>query len=444
MKVIVIGAGPAGLAATYELRKKGVDVLCLEERSAAGGRARGYRKDGYVFDLGAQFSADLCTTTFRLCRELGMGEDVMDFDFIGAMWRRGKLYPVPANVNLKQAWRHRRDILGFRGLPWRAYPQMAKAALRIARRYRDFDFDGMDPERVLDLSDMSIEDFALRYGGEEALEYIFQPMTASLTLGEPDEVGAAHILALLIGLVPGLKFLKKGIGSLPAALYEECKDSIRLSTPVHRIVMDGKTVKGVETGEGFMEADAVICTTTATTAMRLAPDMPDTLRKPLEKVTYSSCVHFIFALQERLLPEGWYAVTFSRREGTLQPGFADAGGKSPFFAPPGGGLVHCLTWGRRARELNELPIAELKGMMIRDLQNIVPTMPDKPYITEAVRWDEAICLDPPGQARAIHYMSKLNYRDVKGLYLAGSYMYLISCVEGALRSGIRAAEEALR
>lgn len=444
MKVIVIGAGPAGLAATYELRGRGADVLCLEETAHAGGRARGYNREGYQFDLGAQFSANLCTTTFRLCSELGMEDAVQGFDFMGAMWRNGKLYPIPATINPRDALKHWRDLLKFRGLPWRGYPQMARAGYHMLGRRKDFDFDGMDPEAVLDLSDISIEEYALRYGGQAALDYVFQPMTASLTLGEPDQVGAAHVLALLMGLMPGLKFLKRGIGSLPAALYEECRDSIRLSTPVNRVVLDDGKVRGVETPEGFMDADAVICTTTATTARRLIPDLPDTLRRPLETVTYSSCIHFIFALKERLLPEGWYAVTFSRNEGSIHPGFADAGGKSPHFAPPGAGLVHSLTWGRRARALNELPLEELKRMMIKDLQRIVPTMPDEPYITEAVRWDEAICLDPPGQARAIHDMRKYNYRDVEGLYLAGEYMYLISCVEGALRSGIEAAVEAVR
>lgn len=444
MKVIVVGAGPAGLAATYTLRKKGADVLCLEAGDVAGGRARGFRKDGYVFDLGAQFSADLCTTTFRLCRELGMGADIMGFDFVGAMWRDGRFYPVPVSRSPGDVWRHRGDLLRFRGLPWRAYPQLARIGLYLARRYRDFDFDSMDPEPVLDLGDISIADFALRYGGTEALDYVFQPMTASLTLGEPDQVGAAHVLALLMGLLPGLKFLEKGIGSLPEAIYNDCRDSIRLSTRVKRIVVDGGTVRGVETEDGFIEAESVICTTTATTALKLIPGLPDTLRKPLEKVTYSSTVHFIFALRERLLPEGWYALTFSHREGSIQPGLADAGGKSPYFAPPGGGLVHCLTWGRKAEELNKLPPDELKRMMIKDLQRIMPAMPDEPLHTVVARWDEAICLDPPGQARAIRHIAGNNYRDVKGLYLAGEYMYLISCVEGALRSGVHAAEEALR
>ncbi|MCL6430893.1 MAG: FAD-dependent oxidoreductase [Anaerolineae bacterium] len=151
MSVIVIGAGPAGLAATYELRKKGVDVLCLEERDVAGGRARGYNKEGYQFDLGAQFSANLCTTTFRLCRELGMEDAIQDFDFMGAMWRNGKLYPIPATINPLEAAKHWREILRFRGLPWKGYPQMARVAFHMLRRRRDFDFVTMDPEAVLAL-----------------------------------------------------------------------------------------------------------------------------------------------------------------------------------------------------------------------------------------------------------------------------------------------------
>ena len=314
------------------------EMPVLVTGNLAGGRARGFRRDGYVFDLGAQFSADLCTTTFRLCRELGMGSDIMGFDMVGGIWRNGRLSPVPISRSPRDIWRHRSDLLRFRGLPWKAYPQMARIALYLARRYSDFDFDSMDPEPVLDLSDISIADFALRYGGREALDYVFQPMTASLTLGEPDQVGAAHILGLLMGLLPGLKFLEKGIGSLPEALYNNCSDSIRLEAAVNKIVIDGATVRGVETDESFIEAESVICTTTATTALNLAPGLPDTLRRPLEKVAYSSTVHFIFALRERLLPEGWYALTFSHREGSIHPGLADAGGKSPYFAPPGAGL----------------------------------------------------------------------------------------------------------
>ena len=103
--------------------------------------------------------------------------------------------------------------------------------------------------------------------------------------------------------------------------------------------------------------------------------------------------------------------------------------------------MHSLTYGKRSKELEKLPDEELKRMMIRELQTIVPgKMPDEPFHTVVARWDEAICLDPPGQAQAIHFMQRDHYREVPGFFLAGEYMYLISCVEGALRSGIKAAE----
>ena len=55
MKVIVVGAGPAGLAATYKLKKEGADVQAFESTDKPGGRAQGMEKDGFVFDMGAQF-----------------------------------------------------------------------------------------------------------------------------------------------------------------------------------------------------------------------------------------------------------------------------------------------------------------------------------------------------------------------------------------------------
>lgn len=53
MKVIVVGAGTAGLAATRFLRDRGVEVVALEKEEAPGGRIAGATRDGYVLDLGA-------------------------------------------------------------------------------------------------------------------------------------------------------------------------------------------------------------------------------------------------------------------------------------------------------------------------------------------------------------------------------------------------------
>lgn len=51
-KVIVIGSGFAGLSAACFLAKDGADVTVIEKNEQVGGRARVFRKDGFVFDMG--------------------------------------------------------------------------------------------------------------------------------------------------------------------------------------------------------------------------------------------------------------------------------------------------------------------------------------------------------------------------------------------------------
>ncbi|MFH1545375.1 MAG: FAD-dependent oxidoreductase [archaeon] len=52
IKYIIIGAGPAGLSAAWNLSKKGHEVTVLEKSSFIGGNARTIKKNGFLFDLG--------------------------------------------------------------------------------------------------------------------------------------------------------------------------------------------------------------------------------------------------------------------------------------------------------------------------------------------------------------------------------------------------------
>lgn len=73
MKVIVVGAGAAGLAAARTLHEHGVTVLVLEARERAGGRAYTVRTSsgGYPVELGAEFIHGQADATMRLLRECG-------------------------------------------------------------------------------------------------------------------------------------------------------------------------------------------------------------------------------------------------------------------------------------------------------------------------------------------------------------------------------------
>ena len=443
MKVIIIGAGTAGLAASYILNKKGIDLLCIEEKPFVGGRTVSQNKDGYILDTGAQFLFRYYHTYFRLSRELGLAGELVQMPFRAgippAVGRKPS--PVLASIRPLDIIKNLPELLRFRGVPLRAILELMNIAPDIISRIGKLGFT--DYEASLDLDTISLSDYTLKKAGSSLLEHVFQPVASCMTLGEPEDVAANYGLALLLYCINGMWTFKKGIGTLSKTLYEECSGSVKLNTKVKRIVIEGKLVRGVETDEGFIECSHVICTATATTAMKMIPDLPDTIRKPLETVRYSQSCHVIFGLEKRLLPEGWYAVALPRKFGSAMAGYTESSTKSPFYAPQGAGLINCFTYGSHAAELIQMKDEDIKRFLIKDIQRFTPDMPDIPKFTEIYRFREAVCTSPPGMLTAINRMKKENLNDVKGLFLAGEYMYMPS-VEGATKSGIDAADAVIR
>jgi len=59
-EVVIIGAGPAGLTAAYELLKTGINSTVVEKDGVVGGLARTVNYKGYHFDIGGhRFSLKL-------------------------------------------------------------------------------------------------------------------------------------------------------------------------------------------------------------------------------------------------------------------------------------------------------------------------------------------------------------------------------------------------
>ena len=50
--VVIVGAGPAGLTAAYQLSKAGRTATVLEADSVVGGISRSAERDGWRFDIG--------------------------------------------------------------------------------------------------------------------------------------------------------------------------------------------------------------------------------------------------------------------------------------------------------------------------------------------------------------------------------------------------------
>ena len=51
-RVIIIGTGISGLAASLRMRRKGYEVIAFESNDYAGGKITDFQKNGYRWDMG--------------------------------------------------------------------------------------------------------------------------------------------------------------------------------------------------------------------------------------------------------------------------------------------------------------------------------------------------------------------------------------------------------
>ena len=76
-KVVIIGAGPAGLTAAYELSKEGLPSVVLEKDSVVGGLSRTVNYRGYHFDIGGHRFFTKVRAVEDMWQEV-MGEDFLE------------------------------------------------------------------------------------------------------------------------------------------------------------------------------------------------------------------------------------------------------------------------------------------------------------------------------------------------------------------------------
>ena len=444
MKAIVVGAGMAGLTALHTLKKGGMEVVCFENADFAGGRVISSRRDGFIMDPGAQFFFRFYDTCFRLADELGLSRERRSWPFRIGFPKDGRFLPVVASIQPSVAIPNLGETMRFltrAGIPYKAMRQFLKILPMLVKRYQDFDL--VDFERALDLDHESLADYVLRMGGKDILEYLFHSVASALTLANPEELSAVYGMGLLWNMINGLNTFEHGLGTITERLAERYTDCIRYKTPVDKIVIENGRVKGVEVDGSLVEADIVIPAITATKLLKMASNLPESLRGALKTVSYSACCHVVFALPTLLLPKDWYALLTPRITHSIVAGFSENSVKSKYYAPPGCSQISCWTYDHHAHEMNALPDAEVKQTLLREVRRFIPTMPDEPLFTEVYRWHEAVCIGQPGMLSAMARLKREHYRDVKGLYLAGEYLNMPS-VESAARSGVDAAQAALR
>ncbi len=97
--VVIIGAGPAGLTAAYELSKLGRRSTVLESDDVVGGISRTVERDGWRFDIGGHRFFTKVAAVENLWHEILPDEDFMLRPRKSRIYYRSKFYDYPLKAS---------------------------------------------------------------------------------------------------------------------------------------------------------------------------------------------------------------------------------------------------------------------------------------------------------------------------------------------------------
>jgi len=233
-QVLVLGAGLAGLATAYELKKAGYAVTVIEARTRPGGRVLTYRDpfaDGLYAEMGAEYVDATDEYDHRFCKELGL--KVMTAKLYDAIFVRGQRFKMAA-------FKQNKEKLPYAGTEGgRLFGQEGAYLKRVLALIKDP--ETLPPE-VLKLDNLSVVELLAQEGAPEDITALFTYTQACESTARPHEMSALHLVRSHRrsfsedtdeGRILG------GNDQLPKGLARALAGQILYNRPVRKIAHDG-------------------------------------------------------------------------------------------------------------------------------------------------------------------------------------------------------------
>lgn len=270
-KVIVIGSGFAGLSTAASLAQKGYEVTILEKNSGAGGRARKFEADGYIFDMGPSWywMPDVFEQYFaRFGKKVSDYYELIRLDpAYKIVFGQGDEMPIPANIDALKAMFESYE----KGSAAKLEQFLKEAAYKYEVGMNEFVYK--PSHGIMEFADLRVLKslFGLQmltsmskyvdknFKHQQLRELLKFPV---LFLGAtPEDTPAMYSLMNYADLVLGTWYPKGGMHKIVEAmlaLAEEQGAKIKLNQNVKQIITkNGKATKVVTDTDEF-EADIVV------------------------------------------------------------------------------------------------------------------------------------------------------------------------------------------
>lgn len=181
--VLVIGAGITGLAAAWELRAAGREVIVLEADARPGGKVHTESREGFRIEHGPDSVITYRPAALALIRELGLADQVISVTEPRSVSLRvaGRMRPMPEGMGLVLPTRLG-PFVRTKVLTW---PQKVRAAADLAI------------PRVLGDEDMAIGTLLRRRLGDGVVQGFVDPLLGGVYGASVDELSVDAVVPTL-------------------------------------------------------------------------------------------------------------------------------------------------------------------------------------------------------------------------------------------------------
>ncbi len=310
--IVIIGAGPAGLTAAYELSKAGVTSTVLEKDDTVGGLARTVNYRGYHFDIGGHRFFTKVTLVEQMWREV-LGSNLIRRSRLSRIYYRGKFFYYPlrainALLNLG-LWETLRCVASYgraRLFPRKPEDDFATWVInRFGRRLFEIFFKTYT-EKVwgIPCAKIQAEWAAQRIKGLSLSSAIKNALFGELGKSKQEVIKT---------LIDEFDYPRHGPGMMwthTKALVEERGSRVVFNAPVERIYWREGAVEAVEAGGSIYPLGHLISSMPVRELIeKLTPTPPEELLQAAGNLHYRDFLTVALVVNKKdLFPDNWIYV----------------------------------------------------------------------------------------------------------------------------------------
>jgi len=403
-RVVIVGAGIAGLTVAYRLRGKAA-VTLLDERDRLGGVILTEHHEGFLIEGGPDSILATKPWGVGLLRELGLeASAIRPRSKVVHVWSRGRLRVLPEGV--------------FLTVPTRVWPFLTSSLISILGKLR-MGLDLVLP-RGPEVEDESLASFVKRRLGREALDKIAEPLMAGIYLASAEKLSLRATFPRFLelerehrSLIRGLRqampakpggsvspfvSLAGGLGELVDALAKAIDATVRTRATVTSVAPGV-----VRTGDGEIPADAVVV---AVPPPRAAALVGGRLGDAISKIQSIGSTTVSLGFRDVALPDGTGFV-IPRAENRRIAACTWSSRKFEGRAPEGHVLVRCFLAGTPSDAVS-IAREEVRALMGIDRE---------PVVARAYAWPGANPIYEVGHLARVREIDALT---PPGIFLTGA------------------------